>query len=126
MAYKYFNPNPSNLSVGDCTIRAISKLISKDWQQTYLNLVVQGYIMSDLPSANRVWGSYLESLNFERKLIPNTCPNCYTVVDFCREHPIGKFLLATGEHVIAIIDGDYYDSWDSGREVPLYYYERRE
>lgn len=31
MAYKYFNPNPSNLSVGDCTIRAISKLISKDW-----------------------------------------------------------------------------------------------
>jgi len=48
MAYKYFNPNPSNLSVGDYTIRAISKLISKDWQQTYLDLVVQGYIMSDL------------------------------------------------------------------------------
>ena len=26
MAYKYFNPNPSNLSVGDCVIRAIAKL----------------------------------------------------------------------------------------------------
>jgi len=35
MAYKYFNPNPSNLSVGDCVIRAIAKLTNYNWQDTY-------------------------------------------------------------------------------------------
>lgn len=124
MAYKYFNPNPSNLSVGDCVIRAISKITSEDWKTTYLKLVVQGYVMSDLPSSNRVWGEYLKSLGFQQKLLPNTCPNCYTVEEFCQDHPIGNFVLGTGEHVIAAINGDYYDSWDSGREVPVYYFER--
>ena len=35
MVYKYFNPNPSNLSVGDCVIRAISKITSKDMYEGY-------------------------------------------------------------------------------------------
>ena len=54
MGYKYYNPNPLGLSVGDCTIRAISKVIERDWKQTYLCLIVQGYKMYDMPSANRV------------------------------------------------------------------------
>ena len=54
MGYKYYNPNPLGLSVGDCTIRAISKIIERDWKQTYLRLVSQGYKMYDMPSANRV------------------------------------------------------------------------
>lgn len=124
MAYKYFNPNPSQLSVGDCVIRAISKVTGKDWKITYLNLVVQGYVMSDLPTANRVWGAYLKSIGYKQKLLPDTCPSCYTVEQFCQDHPIGAYILGTGEHVIATIDGNYYDSWDSGREVPIYYFER--
>lgn len=124
MAYKYFNPNPSNLSIGDCVIRAISKVTGKDWKTTYLNLVVQGYVMSDLPTANRVWGAYLKSIGYKQKLLPDTCPSCYTVEQFCQDHPIGTYILGTGEHVIATIDGNYYDSWDSGREVPIYYFER--
>ena len=28
-------------------------------------------------------------------------------------------------HVIAVENGDYYDNWDSGDEVPIYYWERR-
>lgn len=24
-----------------------------------------------------------------------------------------------------VIDGVYYDSWDSGREVPLYYWQKK-
>lgn len=124
MSYVYYNPNPLNLSVGDCVIRAISKMIGKDWKTTYLNLVIQGYLMGDLPSANRVWGEYLKKLGYKQKLLPDYCPNCYTVKDFCIDNPYGKFLLATGEHVIAVIDGNYYDSWDSGQEVPTYYFER--
>ena len=126
MSYIYYNPNPLGLSVGDCTIRAISKLIERDWKTTYLELLIQGYKMYDMPSANRVWGELLRSYGFVRRTIPDTCPDCYTVREFCYDHPIGKYVLGTGEHVIAVVDGDYYDSWDSGNEIPIYYFERQE
>ena len=125
MGYKYYNPNPLGLSVGDCTIRAISKVIERDWKETYLCLIVQGYQMYDMPSANRVWGEFLRSQGFARRTIPDTCPECYTVREFCIDHPRGTYILGTGEHVIAVVDGDYYDSWDSGREIPIYYFERQ-
>lgn len=124
MAYIYYNPNPLGLAVGDCTIRAISRLIERDWELTYLDLAIQGYMMKDMPSANRVWGEFLRNRGFKRKILPNTCPDCYTVKDFCRDNPDGHYLLATGAHVIAVVDGDYYDSWDSGNEIPIYYFER--
>lgn len=38
MSYVYFNPNPSELSVGDCVIRAISKLTNLTWEQVYIEL----------------------------------------------------------------------------------------
>lgn len=125
MRYINYNPNPMGLSVGDCTIRAISKITNKSWKTTYLNLVLQGYKMYDMPSANRVWGEYLREIGYVRRIIPDTCPNCYTVRDFCMEHPIGRYILGTGEHVVAVVDGYYYDSWDSGNEIPIYYFERR-
>jgi hypothetical protein len=28
--------------------------------------------------------------------------------------------------VVAVVDGDYYDTWDCGDEVPVYYFEREE
>ena len=125
MRYINYNPNPMGLSVGDCTIRAISKVTNKSWKTTYLNLVLQGYKMYDMPSANRVWGEYLREIGYVRRFIPDTCPNCYTVRDFCMDHPIGRYILGTGEHVVAVVDGYYYDSWDSGNEIPIYYFERR-
>ena len=122
MSYIYYNPNPLNLSVNDCTVRAISKATNMSWKETYLNLLIQGYMMCDVPSSNRVWGELLNRFGFKRRLLPDTCPNCYTVRDFCQDFPTGIYLLGTGEHVVTIIDGDYYDSWDSGNEIPLYFF----
>lgn len=83
-----------------------------------------GFEMFDMPSSNRVWGEYLKSRGYERFVIPNTCPDCYTIRDFCIEHPKGKYLVATGVHVVAVVDGDYYDTWDSGGELPIYYWRK--
>lgn len=118
--YVYYNPNPHGSNVGDCVIRAISKVLCQDWDTTYLDLVLVGYNLKDMPSANYIWGTYLRERGFNRYAIPNTCPDCYSVKHFCLDHPNGTYVLATGSHVIAVIDGDYYDSWDSGNEVPAY------
>ena len=124
MAYKYFNPNPAGQRVGDCVIRAISKLTGQDWEQTYIGVAVQGYISYDMPSSNAVWAEYLRRRGFRRYVIPDTCPDCYTVKDFCIDNPQGAFLLATGSHVVTVIDGDYFDAWDSGSEVPIYFWTK--
>lgn len=122
--FVFFNPNPEGKSVGDCVVRAISKATNKPWEQIYIELCLQGFIMGDLPSANSVWGAYLRHKGFKRYLIPDTCPDCYTVSDFTRDYPTGTYLLGTGEHVVAVVNGDYYDSWNSGNEVPVYYFKR--
>lgn len=122
--HKQYNANPLGRRVGDCVIRALSLLLDKDWDEAYLGVVTEGYRLKDMPSSNHVWGTYLKRQGYKQESLPNTCPDCYTVRDFCNEHKQGKYLLATGSHVIAVKDGDYYDTWDSGDEIPVYYFER--
>lgn len=122
MAYIYFNPNPLGKRVGDCVIRAIAKLTRQDWETVYLGITTTGYELCDMPSSNAVWSAYLKRLGYRCFVIPDTCPQCYTVRDFCIDNPKGNFLVATGSHVVAVLDGDYYDAWDSGEEIPIYYW----
>lgn len=123
MSYVYYNPNPAGKKVGDCVIRAISKLTGRDWQTTYMDIALAGFELCDMPSSNNVWAAYLKRLGYRRHVIPDNCPDCYTVRDFCRDNRHGNFLLATGSHVVAVVNGDYYDAWNSGDEVPVYFWE---
>lgn len=123
--YVYYNPNPLGLSVGDCTIRAISCALNIPWEQTYDLLAQLGFDMSDMPSSNRVWSELLKINGFKKYQLPDTCPACYTIRDFCYDHPVGIYVVGTGEHVVCIKNGNYFDSWDSGNEIPIYYFQRR-
>lgn len=124
MAFKNCNPNPYNNLVIDCTVRAISIATGQSWDETYIGLAVEGYVIKDMSNSNRVWGSYVKRLGFKKFSLPNTCPDCYTVKQFCVDYPRGTFLLATGNHVVTVVDGDYYDTWDSGDEIPVYFWTK--
>ena len=124
MPFIFYNPNPRGRFVGDCTIRAICKLTDQDWDAVYAGTAFQGFIAKDMPSGNSTWGSYLKRHGYKRKAIPETFPDNYTVMDFCLDNPRGRFLLALDQHVVAVVDGNYYDTWDSGREIPVYYWTK--
>ena len=126
MGYIYYNPNPDNKFVGDCVIRAVSKITKQSWEETYLAVSTLGLIMHDMPSSDNVWGEYLYRRGFRKRILPDTCPYCYTVRDFAYEHPSGLYLLKTSGHVVAVVDGDYYDTSDSGNEVPIYFWSKGE
>lgn len=124
--YVRINANPSGKQVGDCVVRAVSAALGIDWYDTYVGIALEGFILCDMPSANHVWGAYLRRRGFVRRALPESCPDCYTVADFCRDHPRGTYILAIDGHVVCARDGDYFDSWDSGNEIPIYYWERKE
>lgn len=105
-------------------MRAISKATGKEWGETYLAMAVQGYLEGDMPSANAVWGAYLRRIGYRRYMVPDTCPDCYTVGKFADEHPKGTFILALSGHVVCVQDGVIYDSWNSENEIVLYYWQK--
>lgn len=124
--WKFYNPNPVGAKVGDCAIRAISAALDISWEDAFELVSANAYIMGDMPSSNSVWGSVLRQHGFYRAAIPNTCPDCYTARDFCKDHSKGVFVLGFGNHVATVIDGDIYDSWNSSNEVPQYYWYRKD
>jgi len=125
MSYAFYNPNPARKSVGDCTVRAISKALNQSWEDTYAGLALEGFRRGDLPNADSVWGPYLKAHGFSRRMLPDTCPDCYSVADFAAEHPRGTYILSMpGRHVVCVQDGDWCDSWDSGGECPVYFWTK--
>ena len=126
MSYSYYNPNPNERSVGDCAVRALSKALEQSWEETYTGLALEGYLHGDLPNADDVWGPYLHKRGFRRHFIPDDVFGAYMVADFAADHPQGIYVLSMpGRHVVTVADGAYCDSWDSGREVPTYYWSKQ-
>ena len=124
--YIHYNPNPTERIVGDCAVRAVAKALDIDWETAYAKIVTNGFLMSDMPSSNSVWGSVLRQHGFRRKSLPDSCPDCYTAGDFCLDNPRGIFVLGFGDHVATVVNGDLYDSWNSLGEVPQYYWYKKE
>ncbi len=128
MGYVYYNPNPLRRNnAGDCTIRAITKAMEDegyDWDKTYTSLAVYGMRYGDMPSANAVWGSFLIDHGFQENIIVSKCRDCYTVEQFCKDHPKGIFVVGTNDHAVAVCGGDVWDTFDSRDMYPTYYFEK--
>ena len=121
-----WNPNPAGRRVGDCAVRAVAKALNTDWETAYTLMSDAGYAMGDMPSADSVWGATLRQHGFYRKAISDSCPDCYTAEDFCRDNPIGTFVLGFGGHVATVKNGNLYDSWNSSNEIPQFVWYRKD
>lgn len=124
--FRQYNNNPIGNKIGDCVVRAISAALDQSWEETYIELCLQGYLMSDLPSSNAVWNAYLKNKGFMREFVRNDCTECYTIDDFAKEYLKGTYIIGTGTHATAVIDGCIYDTWDCGSEQPIYFYYKQE
>ena len=130
MAYVYLNLNPLNKHTGDCVVRALSFALNQPWDETYWQLCRKGFMRAEMPSWNSTWWSLLQDKGYRRYVIPDSCPDCYTVDDFCRDHPEGRYVLfipyssEQSGHVLAVEKGNVYDTWDSTHEVPLVFWKK--
>lgn len=120
-----YNANPVGNRVRDCAQRAISAALDVDWDTASDMIYEMAKGMGTTTDDDNAWGAVLRRSGFYRAIIPNTCPECYTMTDFCRDHPRGVFVVKMPEHVATVIDGKLYDTWDSSEEIPIYYWYRR-
>lgn len=124
MRYVYYNPNPERSDAIDCVVRAICKVTGQTWREVFRKIADEGEAVYDMPSSNHVWGGYLRKIGFRRFGLPDSCPDCYTVAQFALDHPDGIYILAAGAHVVALVFGTYYDTWNCGdRVVDFYWYK---
>ena len=121
----YKNPNPCRAEEPDCVVRAIAIALGRTWHAVHSDLCALSGRVCSMPSVNWVWGLYLKKRGFEPFMLPESCPECVTVREFSRLHPEGTYVIGTGSHAVAVIDGDYYDAWDSGDETPTYFFRKR-
>lgn len=116
------NVNPAKNNTADCVIRACAVTLNKTWLQVSdeIYALSRSYYLS--MSDDRLWGRYLYQAGFVPFLVPESCPGCVTIKRFCLIYPKGTYIIGTGSHAVAIVDGDYYDSWDSGEEIPSFFW----
>lgn len=128
--YVYCNVNPDKKKTIDCVIRGVGFVTDQDWDTVFMGIAVECIMYHDMPEVNYIWAGYLRRFGFKRYIIPDTCPLCYTIRDFCRDNPVGTYLLVIvghggdGGHVVAVRDGNYFDIWDSGNQVPTYFWRK--
>lgn len=123
--YQHINVNPSGRETDDCVVRAIAVLFGISWEDAYWDLCQVGGLIHDMPNKDSVISFYLRNKGFEREVISRDCPACYTIRDFCEDHPYGRYILLTSGHAVAVINGTYYDTSDSGNEIPMMYWKEK-
>lgn len=116
------NANPDGKHVGDCVIRALSTALGKSWEEVYDDLYRIGRKEHNMENSDEIWGLYLYNQGFEPFIVSDLCPRCLTIRDFCRYYREGIYVIGTGTHAVAVIDGDYYDTWDCGDVVPSFFW----
>lgn len=122
---KYYNPNPLKKETGDCVVRAFCKATGKDWDVVYKELFELGFELKVMPNSRDNWKEYLDRNNFIKHSIKVSRGSRRPTVDsFARNNPKGTFVLQVANHIVTVVDGYYYDTWDCGSRSLYGYWEK--
>lgn len=110
MRYKYYNANPLNRKVNDCTIRAISLATGRTWDETFSDLCAVAQCRAIMPDDITYIDEYLEE-NFQKVCGCKGNINV-TVGEFVDTHPQGIYLITMRGHITCAIDGCIYDTFN--------------
>ena len=114
--YVYYQPNDKDLKdeYGDCQIRALSKALNISWIEAFDLTIpicreIQSYTI--FGGTAKIGKQTLAKLGFEYHGISNKKGSKRpTVESFAKDHPEGTYIAKVAHHVVAIVDGKYYDT----------------
>ena len=128
--YCYYQPNEKDIKnrFGDCTVRALSKAFNCSWIDAYMKMVpfcieYQTPNIFNLPL--KLEREVMAKLGFTYCGVSVKRGSKRPTVDsFARDHDHGTFILNVANHVVACVDGVFYDTWDSGACSLYGWYEK--
>jgi len=115
--WKEFNPNPKERNIGDCTLRSYCAAFGISWDKAF-------DIASKVAKENSSMIQYVadkvlvEEFNcvvdekYNKKTVKSK--DRIKVNEFALSHPYGTYILHVPKHQVTVINGEYWDSWDSG------------
>ena len=121
MAFIRHTANPKN-ETNDCIIRSIANATNRPWKDVMRELCDIAIDMYQMPNNGAVIDEYM----YKRKIFVYTPQTPITVAQFASENPKGRFVIGVQDHGLSIIDGDWYDLVDSGKEQVKEYYKVQE
>lgn len=126
--FVYYQPNLKDLkdTFGDCVIRALTKVFNKPWKEMYDELVPIARELQCMPNQKNCYEKYLLDNGFQYFGISNKKGTKRpTIKKFALTNKSGIFIVNVANHVCCIIDGKYYDTWDSGDKCMYGYYTKQ-
>lgn len=112
-----YNPNPKDLNIGDCTLRAYCAAFGISWEAAFdiatviakENSSMIEYVSKEVLTDH--FHCYLDDEYNKKKVKPKDRIDVNT---FAMTHPYGTYILGVRKHMVTVKDGEYWDSWDSG------------
>lgn len=120
-----FNPNPSKtVKANDCTIRAYCAAEKLEWDAAYDIACKYGKDCTYMPNDKDTVHKILEEeFGYIKHRIPKEDKGM-TVAEFAIKYDIGTYYVMVNRHIVAVVDGKYFDTWDSGKKKVSCYYSR--
>lgn len=125
--YKYYQPNNKDLKdeYGDCVMRALSKVMNKTWLEMFDDITPLSRELQCPFNCKTCYETYLKNNGFVYHGISNKKGSKRpTVESFAKEHKKGTYYLNVANHCVAVVNGVYYDTWDSGYKSLYGYFEK--
>jgi len=129
----YYNANTRGKSVGDCVKRGLSLAYRMDYDEVASELNrIKREVGGDAYNNQRVYFKFFERRGDKLK----ATDDFISVSQFADTHPQGTWLVITAptqerakrqqsNHILPIINGTIYDSWNSANEFVVWYVEVR-
>ena len=127
--FVYFQPNDKDIKdkVGDCQIRALAKVLNKTWLEGFdlITPICREQQVMDIFSCDlKKTKEALQRIGLEYTGVSNKRGTKRPTVDsFAKTHKVGRYIVSVAHHVVAVVDGKYYDTWDSGDCCLYGYYQ---
>ena len=115
--WKEYNPNPKERNIGDCTIRSYCAAFGLSWDKAFdiASKVAKEESSMIQYVADKVLTNAFNCVvdeKYNKKTVKGK--DRITVNEFALSHPYGTYILHVPKHQVTVINGEYWDSWDSG------------
>lgn len=112
-----YNPNPKDRNIGDCTLRAYCAAFNITWDAAFdiasaiakENSSLIEYVSKEVLTEH--FHCYVDDEYNRKKVKPKDRIDVNT---FAMTHPYGTYVLGIRKHMVTVINGEYWDSWDCG------------